>query len=274
MTYLVTGATGTVGRAIVARLLADGEPVRALTRDPDRAGLPSGAEVVAGNLSDPDTLDGVFDGVRAMYLFPVFSREAETLARAADAGVRRVVVLSTDAVSEGVDMGGHVAVETAATESGLEWTIVRPGEFAGNKPHLWARSIRDEGVVRTAYPDVTGRPVHEADIADVVVTALREPGHHTRVYRPVGPLATHREQIAALGQALGREIAVETVSHSVERRAMIEVGTPPWAADHILSYFPRWIDEPPEPSTDIETVTGHPPRTFAQWAVDHADELR
>jgi uncharacterized protein YbjT (DUF2867 family) len=47
---LVTAATAPVGRSIVEQLLDGGRDVRALTRDPSEAGLPAGADVVAGDL--------------------------------------------------------------------------------------------------------------------------------------------------------------------------------------------------------------------------------
>jgi NAD(P)-dependent dehydrogenase (short-subunit alcohol dehydrogenase family) len=50
---LVTGATGNVGRQVVRRLAAAGEPVRALTRHPDQAALPSDVEVAQGDLTEP-----------------------------------------------------------------------------------------------------------------------------------------------------------------------------------------------------------------------------
>jgi uncharacterized protein YbjT (DUF2867 family) len=56
MTILVTGATGTVGRHLVGQLSDAGHRVRALTRDPAAANLPGGVDLVAGDLTDPDTL--------------------------------------------------------------------------------------------------------------------------------------------------------------------------------------------------------------------------
>ncbi len=52
---LLTGATGNVGRHVVVQLLGTGAAVRALTRNPEPAGLPG--DVVRGDLSDPDALD-------------------------------------------------------------------------------------------------------------------------------------------------------------------------------------------------------------------------
>src|SRR5437899_2214585 len=65
---LVTGATGRVGRAVVARLLDAGVPVRALTRRPAQAGLPPAVEVVAGDLTVPESLDAALQGVSAVFL--------------------------------------------------------------------------------------------------------------------------------------------------------------------------------------------------------------
>jgi len=65
---LVTGATGRVGRAVVAELLGAGVPVRALTRRPATAGLPATVEVVAGDLTVPESLAAALQGVGAVFL--------------------------------------------------------------------------------------------------------------------------------------------------------------------------------------------------------------
>jgi uncharacterized protein YbjT (DUF2867 family) len=55
---LVIGATGTVGRQVVSRLAATGMQVRAMARNPGAARLPPQVEVVRGDLTLPETLDG------------------------------------------------------------------------------------------------------------------------------------------------------------------------------------------------------------------------
>jgi uncharacterized protein YbjT (DUF2867 family) len=65
MRVLVTGATGRVGRAVVGSLTAAGVPVRALTRRPEAAALPANVEVVAGDLTVPESLDAALRDVDA-----------------------------------------------------------------------------------------------------------------------------------------------------------------------------------------------------------------
>src|SRR5438046_2807621 len=65
---LVIGATGRVGRVVVAELLDAGVAVRALTRRPAAAGLPAGVDVVSGDLTVPESLDAALQGVSAVFL--------------------------------------------------------------------------------------------------------------------------------------------------------------------------------------------------------------
>ncbi|MFI6501113.1 NAD(P)H-binding protein [Nonomuraea typhae] len=282
MTILVTGATGTVGRIVVDRLLEAGQHVRALTRNPATAGLPAAAEMVTGDLAGAAAaLDGVD---RVYYLAGVLDpdpdlagEQAGAFARQALAsGVTRVVTLTGQAVT--VRRPGSYemlrAIEEAIEVSGLDWTHVRPGEFAVNKLDLWGESIRAEGVVRSAFPEALGVPIHEADIAEVAVAALLEDGHAGRAYSLSGPQAlSHREQAAAVGEGLGRDLRFEPLTFGQARAAAIEAGIPPEIADYMLGYQAEYAEEPPEVLADVEQVLGRPGRTLAQWAADHRADL-
>lgn len=65
---LVTGATGHVGGELVRRLVAAGEPVRAMTRRPAEARLPEGVEAVYGDADDPASLDPAFACTEGAFL--------------------------------------------------------------------------------------------------------------------------------------------------------------------------------------------------------------
>ncbi len=281
MTILVTGATGTVGRHVVDRLVAAGRPVRALTRNPETAGLPDGVDVVQGDLNRPGDLS--FDGVQGVFLIPgIFDPAHATdlaeafVSRAVAAGVTRIVSLTSSGVTTrraGFYEKLH-AVEQVVEKSGAAWTHVRPGEFAVNKLDFWGESIRKEGVVRNAYPDGVGVPIHEADIAEVATIALLEDGHAGQAYSVTGPEAlTHRQQAEAIGSGLGRTLAFKGLTYGQARQAYIEAGLPMEVAEFILGYQAEYAEEPPSVSPTFEQVTGRKGRTLAQWAADHAAEL-
>ena len=61
--FLVTGATGNVGRAVVERLAAEGRAVRAYCRHPERGAFPEGTEVVSGDMADADAAARALRGV-------------------------------------------------------------------------------------------------------------------------------------------------------------------------------------------------------------------
>src|SRR5262245_27906628 len=136
MRVLVTGATGHVGRIVVEQLVAAGVRVRAMSRQPSAA-FPPSVEAVAGDLLDPLGMTPVLADVDRLYLFPVAATAREVVAAARRAGVERIVVLSSAAVTSGADTAFHLPVEQAVEELGPEWTHVRPGEFMLNKLFLW-----------------------------------------------------------------------------------------------------------------------------------------
>ncbi|BDM72941.1 nucleotide-diphosphate-sugar epimerase [Streptomyces nigrescens] len=283
---VVTGATGNIGRSLVDRLLADGVAVRALTRDPARAQLPAGAEVVRADLTG-DAADFVplLAGADALFLNLAAGGERAAVAlaeAAAKAGVRRIVLNSSMGVTDTpADENNfisrmHATLERAVRASGLEWTFVRGGNYATNAL-AWGPAIRDTGVVRDAHPGAQGVPVHEADLADVAAVALLDrTGTHTgQVYLVTGPESlTVADQVAEIGRAIGRETRVEQITEEAAAEAMSGPHLPKEAALELVRWFGNTVDAPAFPLSDaVERITGHPARTFAQWARDHVADF-
>ncbi|MDT7682123.1 MAG: hypothetical protein QOG57_2433 [Pseudonocardiales bacterium] len=272
---LVTGATGNVGGSVVRQLLAAGENIPALTRDPGAARLPAGVDVVGGDLADPSTLAGAFDGIDRMFLFPVPATAAAVTELAVRAGVRRVAVLSSSAVTQpGDNMVSvmHRTVEDAVLRSGLDATFVRPGGFATNTLS-WAPSVRAEGVVRAPYPGAAMNSIHEADIAAVATAALLDDKHAGAAYQLTGPASiTQAEQVRAIAAATGREVRFEELTPERARAAMAQV-MPAEIADLMLGYLAGSVDTVAEVLPTVEQVTGRPARTYAEWAADHAADF-
>ncbi|MFI5910062.1 NAD(P)H-binding protein [Dactylosporangium sp. NPDC051541] len=276
MRILVTGATGLVGRHVVASLASAGHQVRALTRNPAAAAFPDGVEVVGGDLTDPDSVP--LRAVDRLYLFPVGRAARAVSAAAARAGVRRIVVLSGALADTDDSPDGYRAVERAVEDSGLEWTHVRPGEFAANWLD-WAPSIREHRAVRRPYGAAVTQPTHEADIAAVAVAALTEDGHAGHVYTLAGPEAlTIAAQTAAIGRAIGATVRFDDLEPATARAEWIGNGYPEPFVDWM---FAMWAGSArdPAPVDDawagvVPRLTGRPARTFARWATDHAADFR
>lgn len=251
-----------------------------MTRDPGKARFPDGVEVVRGDLDDPGGMP--FDGAEKLYLFAHPPTAREVVDRAVRAGVRRIVTLSSGAVTHGYDIGHHLPVEQAAEASGVEWTHVRPGEFAVNKIDLWGPSIREDGTVVHPHPDWLGQPIHEADIADVAVAALLEDGHAGRAYTLTGPEPlTQRDMAREIGAVLGRELTFRDVTVEQALEYYVSVGWPEEIARYILGLggyeggeAEDFADYEFTVSPDFEQVTGKPYRTFARWARDHEADFR
>jgi uncharacterized protein YbjT (DUF2867 family) len=285
---LVTGATGNIGRIVVEQLVEAGVRVRVLTRRPHEARFADVVETVGGDLTDPGTLAPALVGVDRMYLFPVPPTAREVVRLAADAGVGRIVVLSSSAVTIGADTSFHLPVERAVEELCPEWTHVRPGEFMLNKLFMWGPSIRADSVVYEPFPEAAWWPVHERDVADVAVAALLHDGHHGRAYDLSGPaLITRRAQVRAIAAAIGRDVRLEAVTPERAREHYRRQGGFAAANADFLLGFTDYEGKPRDPTSagyptirtagprpTAQRVTGSPARTFAQWAHDHAEDLR
>jgi uncharacterized protein YbjT (DUF2867 family) len=277
---LVIGATGNVGRQVVAELTDAGAGVRALARTP--APLPNGIEVTRGDLTDPASLEAAVAGVETVFLvWPLLTAEAAPAALAAIGGhARRIVYLSSMSVRDDRDeqaetiSGFHAEMERLIERSGLEWTFLRPGGFAANTRE-WAPGIRAEGVVRWPYAAAARSLIHERDIAAVAARTLTGDKHLGARYALTGPEAvTQAEQVRLIGEAIGRPLRFEEISREEAHGLLVAKGWPAPLADGALDGWASLVREPEPVTSTVEDLTGVPARTFGTWASDHAGDFR
>ena len=278
-TVLVTGATGTVGRELVAQLLEAGESVRALVRDPTSAALPADVEVVTGDLADPDTFRGDLDGITAVFLVWPFTapetatalapKVLETLA----ARGRRIVYLSATAAAAAPDSFWAV-VERQVRQSASWWTLLRPTGFAKNTL-MWADQIRTDGVVRWPFPDAARSLIDERDIAAVALLALTQLGHRGETYVLTGPQTlTHVEQVRAIGDALGHRLRFQELSRSEARPMLVAAFGDEAFVDSSLDVWEGFAAQPEEVTSTVQDLTGRPAGTLRDWAGRHVADFR
>jgi nucleoside-diphosphate-sugar epimerase len=251
----VTGATGFLGAHIAEALLHVGASLRAVVRNPGKAAwlAERGAEVLRADIADRDALAEAFLGADAVVANAALSSGggdletmqrvnvdgvANTLRACADAGVRRVTLVSTVAVYRSrlwVPMGedapptpldgrrwalrdattdwrysltkarGEALAWELAGSLGLDLTAVRPGPVYGSRDDkLTARLIAglDRRVV--LLPTVGVPLVHARDVADAIVTSLQRPGTAGRAYNLSGPPVRPTTLIRTLRGLAGR----------------------------------------------------------------------
>lgn len=279
---LVIGATGNIGRQVVAQLTNAGIEVRAMTRKPEAAGWPPHIDVMAGDLTIPDTLDGCLQGIDTVFLLWTASASAvvpamERIARHA----RRIVLLSAPLKTPhplfqqpNPQRIMFEQIERLIQNSGVEWTFLRPGMFAANALGWWAPQIRVGDVVRWPFADLHTAPIHEGDVAAVAVRALSEKGHAGSEYVLTGPQAlSHAEQVATIGRATGRSLRFEEISPDEWRSERLSIW-PEAAVDMLLDAWKAAAGHPALVTSTVLEVTGAPARTFLEWAKDHAAEFQ
>jgi uncharacterized protein YbjT (DUF2867 family) len=278
-TILIAGATGTVGRELVAQLSAGDTPVRALVRDPASANLPAGVELMQGDLSDPASLSDPLDAVESMFLVWPFTSEqaATTLAPAVIAAitrrVRRVVYLSADAASQNPDRF-WARLERLIESSAAEFTFLRPTGFAKNTL-MWAPQVRAGDLVRWPYGAAARSLIDERDIAAVALRALTEDGHAGATYVLSGPQTlTQIEQLDAIGAAIGRPLRWEEISREAARPGLVSAFGDDAFADSALDTWARFVALPESTTQTVEEITGSPARSLGEWAAHHADDFR
>jgi uncharacterized protein YbjT (DUF2867 family) len=280
---LVIGGTGNVGRQVVDQLRGTGARFRVMARSPDATGLPPQVEVVRGDLTVPDTLDRCLQDVDTVFLVWVAppTAAAGALERIAS-HARRIVFLTAplktphpffQQPNPSRDMVERI--ERLIEASGLEWTFLRAGMFAGNARHFWGPQIRTGDVVRWPYLDAPTAPTDERDLAAVAVRTLCEDGHAGAEYVVTGPQSlTQAEQVHTIGRAIGRSLRVEEISPDAARSELLPVLGSSTFVNTLLSAWAAAIGQPAFVTSTCAHVTGAPPRTFLEWATDHAAGFR
>lgn len=284
MTILVTGATGTVGRQVVAQLISRGADVRALVRDPARADLPAGVAVVQGDLLDVDALRNALSGVSTLFLLNAVvpdevSQALIALNLAREADIERIVYLSvihSDVYVNVPHFAGKFAVERMIERMGFGATILRPAYFFSND-----LTIKDAVLGHGVYPMPIGsQGLAMIDVRDIGEIAALELLRRAEAPGPlpldrinlVGPDTLTGADVAAIwSEVLARPVAYggdDTARFEQTLRAFM----PGWMAFDMRLMAERFLTDGMRPEAgDVARLTGllgRPLRSYRAFAAE------
>jgi uncharacterized protein YbjT (DUF2867 family) len=271
---LVLGATGTTGGEVARQLIAAGHKPRLLLRTPSKGRQFEGkADLVEGDLDRPESLPRAFEGVEKLFLVSAGLNgpelEGNAIAQAAKSGVEHVVKLSVITAEQPrvTFAKWHAASEKRLRDSGLAWTMLRPGNFMTNS-FMWADTIRSQGAFY--QPSGTGKwaSIDPVDIGAVAVKALTSPGYAGKSFTLTGPESLDGAGYARLfSTVLGKPISFVDVPPEAARDGLLKSGMPAGYVDAILELMAKMKDGSLDLVTNgVEQALGRPPGSFEAWA--------
>jgi uncharacterized protein YbjT (DUF2867 family) len=274
MTILVTGARGHIGSRVIDRLAAGGHRVRASARTPGEWSAPPGVEIAQLDLANPGNAAEVLKDVEAIFVYVALGDVSGFMAKAAEAGVGHVVMLSSPASYEPGEHDrligqAHRAVEKAIEDAGLGHTLLYPSWLAHNAQRDWGAQIRERGRVGIYCPDSQVNPIHLDDIAEVAAEVLARDHHRARMHVLTGPESLRlREVVEVIAEESGVEVGVDALSRE-QAMAQREEWMPAEILDALLGAAERGVGMPAPVTNTVQRILGRRPRPLRDWAREH-----
>ena len=281
---LITGASGTVGKAVLAEVARSGEKHRAMYRSKeDAANAPAETETVIADFSDKTSLALALRGVESVYLvcspIPALVQLEGNVIEAGEAsGVRRIVLNSALGAGDYTKSfpSWHRKVEEKLQAAEFRYCILRPNSFLQNMLTYYAPSIRAQGAFYAAMGNARTSYVDVRDIAAVAAKALQGSDHDGKIYELNGPQALTCAEAAEKISRHAR-IAAQYVDIPAEaqRKAMTDQGMPEWQVTALLE-LQEYYTAGKGGALDgiLEGLLGRPPITMDQFLEEFAGEFR
>jgi uncharacterized protein YbjT (DUF2867 family) len=287
MTTAVMGATGRVGSEIVRGLLARGDPVAALVRDPEKArrafGEPDGLHIRPTRLDDPRDLAEAFDGIRTVFIAMgsigiegVLQRMAINAAAGIPSieQVTRLSVLNTSADSLGINQRAHYSIDRFAASTAVPYSTIRPSIFSASLL-AGAREVRASrtwtglaGTGRVALID-------HRDAAEVALRVLTDPALRGAHHDLTGPVPmSWPEALELLSAELGEPITFRVAAEHQFLERLIGAGVAAGTAELLIAREWSILAGENDYTTDtFQQITGRPPRPVSEFLHEYRTDF-
>jgi uncharacterized protein YbjT (DUF2867 family) len=281
MKILVTGATGNVGSEVVRSLRKRGAEVRAMVRKPESVSFPSGVEVAAGDLTDPESIRAAVKGVDKLFLLNAvvadeLTQALTTYGIAKRSGIKHVTYLSVykaDRFGDVPHFASKLAVENALLQFGVPYTILRPAYFFQNDLTL-KPPLQQVGIYPMPIGTAGISAIDTRDVAEAAAVALSEQGHEGQTYDLVSSSQISGPGNAALwSKALGKQ--VNYTGHDFDAwEEQMSTQLPGWMAYDMRTMLEGYVERGlASTDADVRRVTkliGHAPRTYDAFVQEAA----
>jgi uncharacterized protein YbjT (DUF2867 family) len=276
---LVTTA-GKVGTETARLLREQGVPVRVLVRDPAKAMAQAlaeaGAEVAAGDLDVPASIDDAMTGIESVVLVSpaVPAQELNVIRSAAGAGAGHVTKATSKASADSpiARRRGQAEIEAGLAAAGVPHTLLRSNAYMQNVLAL-APAIAATSSFGSAAGKGRAGMADARDVAAVAAAIAVSPGPHAgRTYWLTGPeLVSNYDVADVLSKLLGRTITYRELTFQENKDAMIRAGVPEQIAKMNAQAFSLTAEGDAEWVTDdVPAILSRPARSFEQFTADHA----
>ncbi len=283
----VLGATGIIGVEVVAALEKREAAFICIVRNPEdaRAKLGNDVELTYGDYSEPESLGRAFAGLDRLFFLsavdPFLERwETNAIQAAKQAGITYVVETSSVAECVVPDspcelMRMHYNVEQSVKSSGMNYAVSHPNFFMSNISGMVAGVASTGRFTTTLSEDVMVSMVHPTDVGEASAELITDGDRANQAYALTGPLTTMGEVVDLVSRAVGKDIEYAQMTAESARSAMRKTGRTEWSIETYLSMMELCAQGRMAKITDwVGQLTGHRPRTVADWINDHAEIFR
>ena len=233
-------------------MLARGDGVAALVRDPDKArrvfGEPDGLRIRPIRLDDPRDLSKAFDGIRTVFIAMgsigvegVLQRIAISTAAGVSSikQVTRLAVLNTSADSRGINQRAHYSIDQFASSTGVPYSTIRPAIFSASLLAA-ARQVRASRTWTGLAGSGRMALIDHRDVAEAGSRVLTEPALWGAHHDLTGPVPMSWPEALSCSAELGEPVTFRVAAERQFLDGLLDAGVP--AGDGTAAHHTRVVD--------------------------------